>query len=88
MFEGEWDQRSLFGWESSIAKIYGEEQSQAMATSGQEEQEAQASGDVKQDKSDQSNYCEACRKGFSNPTVYEFHLKGKRHIKAEALLKT
>lgn len=25
MFEGEWEQRSLFGWEASIAKIYGEE---------------------------------------------------------------
>jgi len=24
MFESEWDQRSLFGWETAIAKIYGE----------------------------------------------------------------
>ena len=24
MFEGEWEQRSLFGWEAAICKIYGE----------------------------------------------------------------
>ena len=24
MFEGEWDQRSLYGWETAIAKVYGE----------------------------------------------------------------
>ena len=24
MFEGEWEQRSLFGWETAICKIYGE----------------------------------------------------------------
>lgn len=24
MFEGEWEQRSLFGWETSIAKMNGE----------------------------------------------------------------
>ena len=24
MFESEWEQRSLFGWETAIAKIYGE----------------------------------------------------------------
>ena len=83
MFEGEWDQRSLFGWESSIAKIYGEhpqaDQSQQAIVDDAEETQPKPIIN-----SGQQHYCDACRKGFSNPTVFEFHLKGKRHIKAEA----
>lgn len=68
MFETEWEQRSLFGWETSIAKIHGEQP--PACESKAEEKEGQ--------------YCQACRKLFSNPKVYECHLLGKRHIKAAA----
>jgi len=76
MFDGEWEQRSLFGWETSISKIYGETAQVAEEQTGKENDEA-----VKQTA---EQYCAACRKSFSNQNVYDGHLKGKRHIKAAA----
>ena len=78
MFDGEWEQRSLFGWENAIAKIYGEDNapSESNEKPRNEEKTEQA----------ESNYCQACRKAFTNKNVYDFHLKGKRHIKAAAAL--
>jgi len=75
MFDGEWDQRSLYGWEVAIAKIYGEEP----AHNGEINDEARARNDF---------YCKACKKKFSNQNVFDFHLKGKRHTKASAALAT
>ena len=78
MFDGEWEQRSLFGWENAIAKIYGEDNapSESNVKPHNEQVTEQA----------ESNYCQACRKSFTNKNVYDFHLKGKRHIKAAAAL--
>ena len=72
MFEMEWEQRSLFGWESAIAKLHGEKLP------------VTAPGEEGQNSGKENHYCQACRKTFSNPTVYDCHLKGKRHIKAAA----
>ena len=75
MFEGEWEQRSLFGWEAAIAKLNGESPEQA----------TEAAENKKKADGVELN-CQACRKTFSNQNVYDFHLKGKRHIKAAAAL--
>ena len=62
MFEAEWDQRSLFGWETFISRIVGE----AMPDSVTKNQ----------------LHCGFCNKTFLNESVFHFHKKGKRHIKA------
>ena len=83
MFEAEWEQRSLFGWESAIAKLYGE----AVAMHQEEANKPEVEGEEaenRQEKRQTSLYCELCRKSFMNENVFEHHKKGKRHLKAEA----
>ncbi|ORY95836.1 hypothetical protein BCR43DRAFT_459761 [Syncephalastrum racemosum] len=38
------------------------------------------------DKESQGIFCEACQKNFPKQTVYDHHLKGKKHIKAQERL--
>ena len=69
MFESEWEQKSLFGWENAINRIYGE---------------TFTVGDQKEDENQNPNmfHCMACNKTFMNESVFHHHKKGKRHIKA------
>ena len=80
MFEAEWEQRSLFGWESAIAKLYGE----AAAVQPVEVQRPTGEGEAPESGQEkkQALYCELCRKSFIENNVFEHHKKGKRHIKA------
>ena len=77
MFNSEWEQRSLFGWESAIEKLYGDKIPQRQEPN-QPDSKVQISEEQGQEK---SLYCELCRKSFMNENVFEHHKKGKRHLK-------
>lgn len=68
MFDSEWEQRSLFGWESAITRINGE------TVNHDEEGE--------NDETASHFHCVACNKTFMNESVFHHHKKGKRHIKS------
>jgi hypothetical protein len=53
----------LFGWETAICRIYGD-------------------NPIKEGVEHQSLHCLACNKTFMNESVFHYHKKGKRHIKA------
>ena len=79
MFNSEWEQRSLFGWESAIEKLQGDDASQKRQKPSPE------IADSEQPKQEKSLYCELCRKSFMNENVFEHHKKGKRHLKAQEM---
>ena len=50
MFESEWDQRSLYGWETAIARMYGEsveEVAERLSAAAANEDEEKQEGEVK-----------------------------------------
>jgi hypothetical protein len=68
MFDSEWEQRSLFGWEGAIARINGDS--------------AHVEDEGNDDETASQFHCVACNKTFMNESVFHHHKKGKRHIKA------
>jgi hypothetical protein len=55
-------------------KIYGEKGEVPVAQEGE---------DIVDKLVESDTYCKYCKKSFSNQNVFDHHLKGKRHIKAE-----
>jgi splicing factor 3A subunit 3 len=59
---------------------------EALAEFNQEWEQGQVKGWEQVDTGNQSLFCAACEKQFSKQTVYDAHLTGKKHIKAQKKL--
>lgn len=77
MFEAEWSQASLFGWEAVIQRY--------TQNNGLKRQADGEPADIIE-KNQDPLYCPACNKTFENENVFHHHKKGKKHIKAIAKL--
>ena len=73
MFEAEWSQASLFGWEAVIQRY--------SQNNGLKRQAEGETAEVVEKKEDPL-YCPACKKTFDNDNVFHHHKKGKKHIKS------
>ena len=70
-FDTRWRERRLEGWFEQEVKVEERKEGE------------QANGNDAEEKQQSSLYCAACRKPFAKSTVFNAHLTGKKHIKAQ-----
>ena len=85
-FEVEWKERRAKGWFDEHEPIKREDEEKAPRAAAAEAKEAKAD-DSKEQPGDAGStdplYCRACKKQFAKQTVFNAHLSGRKHIKAQ-----